>query len=244
MHSTKLWDGMAHSILNTSNPATIHPSAEDNILIAHPVIWNIIRSNFTDTQDLNVLDFGTGTGGFAKELADNGCRLIGTDTSRAMIAMAKKREIPGATFISGGLSHIPKKSCYDLIVSIMVFQFIRNAATMISRLYKHLNDNGLLIIAVHNRKYIEECLLRDYKFRRTGEDQQLHIEFENAAMISIYDRTAADYQSIFEDQLGMQPCAIVEPPFSPEYIRKYAKNSNEPMHVPKFLILGYKKIKR
>lgn len=241
MHHIKLWDEMAHGIFNTSSPAKIHPGAEDNILIAHPAIWKIISANFDDTRDLDVLDFGTGTGGFAKELAENGCRLTATDTSREMVAMAKKRNIPGATFIYGGLSHIPKKSSYDLIVSIMVFQFIRNAAAVLNRLYKHLNNKGLLIIAVHNKKYIDECLDQNYKFIKTGDPALLHIKFDNGSMFPLFERTTEEYQSIFEDQLGMQKCTVMEPPFTAEYIRKYGGHSREPMQVPKYLILGYKK---
>lgn len=235
------WDTIAKNVFDTSNPGNIHAGAADNILIAHPVIRNIIATHFSGDLERQALDFGAGTGGFTKELCNLGFRVTGIDPSREMIAIAQSRHIEGASFLHGGIDCLGKAIRFDLIVAVMVFQFIEDAASILNRLHEHLNKDGLLIIAVHNSAYINACLTRNYKFKKEGSPLRLCIQFGNDASIPLVDRAVKDYQFIFEDQLNMSRVAIAEPRFTAAYIDLYAKHTEEPTHVSKYLIMGYKK---
>lgn len=235
---TTLWDKLASTVFDTSKNDALHSSAMDNILIAHPAVHSIIASYFGSRNDIEVLDFGCGTGGFVKELSDKNYSVIGMDPSQGMIDIAKSRNIPYAEFICGEIHSIDRNSSFDLIVSIMVFQFIGNLEQESSSLLQHLKKDGLLIIVVHNDDYVAECLLKKSKFRNITGTHQIYITLGDAINVPIYKRSENDYWSLF-NRLSLKQYQTIKPPFTEEYLSKIDADSVEPTVAPKFLISSY-----
>lgn len=111
-----------------------------------------IYDRVTLAADMNVMDFGCGTGLLSLPIADQIRTLTGVDTSTAMIGRfeQKARELGLANVRSllvdldqGGA--IP--GAYDLVVSGMVFHHIENIEAVLVRLHSVLKPSGMLCIA-------------------------------------------------------------------------------------------------
>jgi SAM-dependent methyltransferase len=99
-----------------------------------------------NTNNKNILEFGSGTGGHAKFFVNKGYIVHGIEKSKSMIANCKK--IKGFTFQYGDACKIKLKKKYDIILSLFhvlsyqihksnINDFFKNAAL-------HLKPGGLL----------------------------------------------------------------------------------------------------
>lgn len=70
-----------------------------------------------------ILDIGTGTGRFAKPLEDLGFKVVGMDTSRAMLRKASEKGV--RNLVKGDVYNFPfKDSSFDAAISILLPSFI------------------------------------------------------------------------------------------------------------------------
>ena len=99
-----------------------------------------------------ILDVGCGTGIHMKMLEDKGHQVDGMDLNKSMLEIAKTR-IKGNLFHENLLNYKSNKS-YDAIISMFaVFNHLKNYEELekgILNLYSLLNQNGILIIDLHN----------------------------------------------------------------------------------------------
>lgn len=103
-------------------------------------------------QKKNILDVGCGTGIHASILEQKGYLVDGLDLNQEMLDIAKSR-LHGFLYCANLLDfHLDKK--YDAIISMFaVFNHLNNYEEFkigIINSYNHLQENGILIIDLHN----------------------------------------------------------------------------------------------
>ena len=114
-----------------------------------------------------ILDVGCGTGLHMHYLEEKNYQVEGLDLNEGMLEVAKTR-VKGPLYQGNLLDFQPKKK-YDAIISMFaVFNHLTNEQELekaILHWYKYLNENGMLIIDLHNgRKSGEkETTVNNYK---------------------------------------------------------------------------------
>lgn len=234
---TSKWNLLAKDVFDSRDINAQHPSAMDNIMIAYPALLGEIEAYFPTLNKLSVLDYGCGTGDFAKELSQRGAIITGVDTASSMVEIAKDQNIQNASFICTNIDGIKNVGSFDLIVSNMVMQFVDDPKYLFQTLIKMLKSKGLISIIVHNDKYIDACINRNIKFFNVG--QQLNIKLKDV-FIPIYKRPLSYYEELLTS-LALTVHSVVLPPFTKGYIELFSKDIQEPIDIPKYFILSFKK---
>ncbi|MDP3696456.1 MAG: class I SAM-dependent methyltransferase [Candidatus Taylorbacteria bacterium] len=111
------------------------------------------RYRFTSqfVKDKNVLDIACGVGYGSKILKDSGALNVdGVDISEEAIDYARTN-YPGIRFlVSDAINYAPNKN-YDVIVSHVTIEQIKDYRTVLKNFYNWLTPGGLLIISSPNR---------------------------------------------------------------------------------------------
>ena len=237
--TTTNWNTLA-KIFDAESSEAVDPRAADNILIAWPELIRMLERLPCCGGNAHILDFGCGTGAFARKLANCGHAVHGVDPADQMIAIAK-RQSEDIQFTVGSVDQILPNQMFDAITAIMVFQFIDDKAIeeLFAKLVSHLKPNGRLIFAVHNKAYFDYAKSKTEKYyeSQTG---QFFIRFKEHGSIQLHPRSPSDYSRILE-LLGMNKLAESTPAFTDEYIATYGSKANEPLDLPKFLIMSFAK---
>jgi len=97
-----------------------------SFLVGEKIFLKTVRPKKTD----RVLDAGCGTGKNIPHLLKYTKNVEGTDLSREMLAIAK-RKFPKVRFFTSNLekSVLAKKNTYDMIICTLTFQFILDVET-------------------------------------------------------------------------------------------------------------------
>ena len=115
----------------------------------HEVVFDLIKNKCGSEKSLKVLDIATGTGAFARRIADNfpGWDLeINDFEDRALVVDFKKKKVDlnsrfNDQFTEGG---------YDLVVALEVIEHIENPWNFIREVRGLLRKNGLLVLSTPN----------------------------------------------------------------------------------------------
>lgn len=104
------------------------------------------------SPDIDVLDFGAGTGLVSLPMAGRVKSLTGADTSKGMLGVlagkAEGQQLSNVrTLLLDPESEAPLEGEYDLIVSSMVFHHIENIRAVLARLQAALKPEGTICIA-------------------------------------------------------------------------------------------------
>ena len=209
----------------------IDTRAADNMLLAWPVLLDLISRHFGNKENLKALDFGCGTGAFCQKLYDLKFSVTGTDIAREMIERARKNTDKTINYFVGDSQILKKLPQFDLIASIMVLQFIQSISQALVDIDQALKPGGLLVFASFNPEWVGECLKRKFRF---GDG---YIDF-NGVKIPIYIRTVKEYNQLMS-QYKYKKILESYPPFTAEFLSKYP--GKYPVNVSKFMILGYAK---
>ncbi len=92
----------------------------------------------------NILDFGSGNGGFLKLAKDISKSILGVELEKAIVPYYKEENIP----LENNLDNINNK--FDTITSFHVIEHIKEPLVILEKLKNLLEDNGKLIIEVPN----------------------------------------------------------------------------------------------
>lgn len=112
-------------------------------------------------EGISVIDLGCGTGEITEKLVNKlpGSSVVGIDSSREMLQMAKIRERPGLRFKLCSIDGI--KGQWDLIFSNSALHWIDNHYDLVARLFSKVKIGGQLVVQVpSNHHHPTQTLLK------------------------------------------------------------------------------------
>lgn len=237
MADIKVWDELSQ-FFNVHDDE-IDPGAADNILIAWPPIMEFIGANVPKGR--RILEYGCGTGGFAKKLASLGYSVVGMDPAAQMIEVAKKN-LPGIPFLVGDAYAVAEGEKFDAITAVMVFQFESDIEGIFAKLVGHLNPGGSIVFGVFNPPWVAACAKKEVLFSQFDSESRIgkgRMDFGEGRVTDVFVRESGEYDAVFS-KLGFSKLLEERPPFTQEFLEKYPMAL--PSDVPEFLVLGYKRL--
>jgi len=106
-------------------------------------------------KDKKILDFGCGTGIYAKLLTKKGAKVKGFDISKEMIKIAKE-ENPKLDLKIGSGYKIPFKEKFDIVIATLVIDYFKDWNAVFREVKKVLKNNGFFIFSIGNQ--VSECI--------------------------------------------------------------------------------------
>lgn len=112
-------------------------------------IANAIKSNFSLNKEMEILDFGVGTGLLGFEIAKYTKQVYGVDTSTAMLEKLEKKNSDELNIIAYNQDIIknPLEKTFDGLISSMTLHHIEDLDAYFNTIYKNINKNGFIAIA-------------------------------------------------------------------------------------------------
>lgn len=104
-----------------------------------------------------ILDFGCGTGIYAKLLTKKGAKVKGFDISKEMIKIAKK-ENPKLDLKIGSGYKIPFKEKFDIVLAALVMDYFKDWNKVFQQVKEVLNKKGIFVFSIGNP--VAECAKR------------------------------------------------------------------------------------
>lgn len=239
MKNKSQWDKLSR-MFNTYVKGKINPCVADNIVIAWPVFFKIIAGHKNSGKRL--LDYGCGTGGLCNILYKEGFKVVGVDISKKMITAARRNSCAAIKYYIGNKTVLNRlKDKFDIIASVMTFQFIADFETYAPVFFKLLNGGGLLVFAVFNPDFVKRLRRDNIAFgelKPIGKNLVSKLQLRKGLSINTYIRKAQDYRKILE-QHGFKFITLCYPPFTKKFVSKYAWKL--PWDVPEFLIMAFQR---
>lgn len=112
-------------------------------------IADAIRDNFQLNQEMDILDFGVGTGLLGFDIATTVKQVYGVDTSQEMISKLEEKnsdELHIIPFVQDIIKE-PLKHKFDGLISSMTLHHIENLNSFFETIYKNIKDGGFIAIA-------------------------------------------------------------------------------------------------
>lgn len=139
------------------NRSSEHPPVRRSVRTA--VVWEVLRAALAERPDLDVLDVGGGTGGFAVPLAQLGHRVTVVDPSPdALAALERRAAENGVTsLVRGvqgdvvGLPDVVAAGSVDTVVCHGVLEYVDDPAEALAQVALALRPGGLLSLLVAQR---------------------------------------------------------------------------------------------
>jgi len=101
------------------------------------------------TQDMEVLDFGVGTGLLGFEIAKKVKQVYGVDTSAGMLEKLQEKNSDELNIvpIQQDIIEKPLKQIFDGLVSSMTLHHVEDLDAFFQTIYKNIKENGFIAIA-------------------------------------------------------------------------------------------------
>lgn len=180
-----------------------------------------------------VLDFGCGPGDITAMLADKFQEVVGCDSSKAMVDVARA-DYPGINFFQwDGQSSLDTEREYDLVFSKLAIHFVKDLGGLAINLAKIMAERGQLIFSVPHPMRTKEKIDGPYS---TQQDYQTEIG-EYGIHVTMIHRSLQDYISAFSKN-GFQLVDLQEP-VVPEDVINRRRLSSEDTYLPKRLNLKF-----
>lgn len=113
------------------------------------VIAEAIAQRYAFNADMEIVDFGVGTGLLGFEIAPRVKRVYGVDTSAKMLEQVESKNTP-EVFIEPLLQDIiqtPLQKSFDALISSMTLHHIEDLELFFSTIYKNIKKDGFIAIA-------------------------------------------------------------------------------------------------
>ncbi len=112
-------------------------------------IANSLKANIPLNPNMEIMDFGAGTGLLCSQIAPNVNKIIAVDTSDSMLAKLEQKEgLKGKVeIINQDIIENPLAMKFDLIMSAMTLHHVENTDRMIAILKENLNPRGWIALA-------------------------------------------------------------------------------------------------
>lgn len=112
-------------------------------------ISNAMLSNVPFETDMELMDFGAGTGLISGNLAPKVARISAVDISQGMLdQLAAKPELHGKVeILCHDIMEVPLEKHFDIIVSAMAMHHVEDTDKLIEQFAAHLRDGGQVALA-------------------------------------------------------------------------------------------------
>ena len=113
------------------------------------VIANAIERKFRLTPEMEIMDFGVGTGLLGFEIAKKVKQVYGVDTSAGMLEKLKEKNTPECNIktYQQDITIEPIEKEFDGIISSMTLHHVQDLEAFFRAIYKNLKDGGFIAIA-------------------------------------------------------------------------------------------------
>lgn len=212
------WNQLADVFGGSWDEGEIPECVADNICIAWPSILKCIDIEFPESRGNHVLDYGCGGGLFCRKLSQIGFSVTGYDESHALIKSANLNTSSEVIITSSNLEMV-KGGKYDLVSSIMVFQFIMDIESTIDSISSIIKPGGLVIFAVFNPRFIEENSGGDV-FSGFDSYQTGYMALKEDLKIPVYNRNEDEYREMFVKN-GFEEVYLDYPEFTKEFLDRH-----------------------
>tara|TARA_Y100000310_G_C20437561_1_gene694458 strand:+ start:82 stop:837 length:756 start_codon:yes stop_codon:yes gene_type:complete len=138
-----------------------------NELLEMPATLNLLGN----VKNKKVLDFGCGTGIYAKQLTKKGALVKGFDVSSEMIKIAKD-ENPKLDLKVGSGYKIPFNEKFDIVFAALVLDYFSDWNKVFNQVKKVLKKNGHFIFSIGNpvSEVVKKVKINEKTFRILGEN--------------------------------------------------------------------------
>ena len=112
-------------------------------------IADAINAKITLRNDMDVIDFGVGTGLLGFEIATRVKKVYGVDTSTQMLKKLQEKNTPELSIeaINQDIVKEPLTQTFDGLVSSMTLHHVEDLKAFFEVIYKNINKNGFIAIA-------------------------------------------------------------------------------------------------
>ncbi|MGD9719349.1 MAG: class I SAM-dependent methyltransferase [Sulfurimonadaceae bacterium] len=112
-------------------------------------ISEAILEQFSLHKEMEILDFGVGTGLLGFEIAKHVKKVYGVDTSRGMLEQLQAKNTPELSIepILRDILQEPLDQKFDGLISSMTLHHIEDLKLFFSTMYDTIEDNGFLAVA-------------------------------------------------------------------------------------------------
>ncbi len=123
--------------------------ANEMVAMLSSAIGSAILKNISLHDQMQVMDFGAGTGLISSQIAPRVKKILAVDTSSAMLnkLLSKPELHDKVQAVCQDIIDKPVAEKVDLIVSAMAMHHVKDTARLIQRFAEHLNTEGLLALA-------------------------------------------------------------------------------------------------
>jgi len=113
------------------------------------IIANAIKEKIALTQEMEILDFGTGTGLLGFEIAKEVKQVYGLDTSIAMLEKLQDKNSTKLQIIPihQEILNKPLTQEFDGVISSMTLHHIEDIESFFQTIYKNIKKNGFIALA-------------------------------------------------------------------------------------------------
>ncbi len=112
-------------------------------------IADAINAKITLKNEMDIMDFGVGTGLLGFEIATKVKKVYGVDTSTQMLAKLQEKNTSELSIepINQDIVKEPLSQTFDGLVSSMTLHHVEDLKTFFDVIYKNINKNGFIAIA-------------------------------------------------------------------------------------------------
>jgi predicted TPR repeat methyltransferase len=149
-------------------------------------IGSAILSNVSLKPDMQVMDFGAGTGLISKHVAPHVNRITAVDISEAMLSkLAAKAELQDKVqTVCRDILQQPMDDRFDLLMSAMAMHHVEDTDTMVKRFAEHLKPGAYVALADLDKE--------DGSFHGGPTDGVYHSGFERSQLQDVLENNGFD----------------------------------------------------
>jgi ubiquinone/menaquinone biosynthesis C-methylase UbiE len=150
-----------------------------------------------------ILDFGCGSGIYAKLLTKKGAIVKGFDISDEMLKIAKKSN-PNLDLRQGSGYKIPFKENFDIIVAALVVHYMKDWDKMFKEMGRVLKSRGIVVFSTGNPVYEvnENVIVKGKKYKALGIKSYFHEKIQYNFWTNPYNKKRIKvpfYHKTYED---------------------------------------------
>ena len=166
-------------------------------------IYDAIVKNIDLNENMEVIDFGAGTGLLSRNIALHVKSLLGIDTSNGMLAKLNELGRENISTLLVDICAYETQKQYNGIVSSMTMHHVEHLDALFAKMYQLLKNGGFIAIA--------DLMSEDGTFHNDN-DGVHHFGFDEKDLIEIAQKhgfSNVQYQRIFDVQKeGKEPYGI------------------------------------